>query len=1235
MTQAVEDARYATQREETYGSKHSGQADVEDIHGLEDMDWVRRESWLGSQNITDVEVVDAQEVPAEEAGGDPDSGSTYVRLELEVTRDRFAFLRYIWYAGIALVAVWFLFVSLRFARRLRRQGVPYTEALPMDCPLPVYVVDGLSTPCLAGLLRPAIYLNRAALNSGHLDHILTHELVHYRHRDHWWAVVRCACLAVQWFNPLVWAAAYLSRQDCETACDASAIQRLGEGERLAYGHTLVNMIAAGRHPSALFQTATTMTGSLTSIRQRVTLIAKKPRMTALTLAAALVVSLVAAGCAFGGAGGQADSLSQEWYGDYVVDGERGNGIVAPMAMSYTIPADGVGTITISADTCASQKEDGYLDPAAQDPGYQAVEFDLSTYGNADGYDIALDDFFSAYESIQAYEVANAAYPTQLLVLDGELWIVLNAQENSAVFCRLAEADAVFETSVLFDLPEELSGQVTAVVTGHFTDEIVTYYYTPEFNEEEMENDYLKSRFFTVQRVTPGEFEDEYNNHVTVGYLSFPGRDSASYYVLDDANGGVVVDDVYGYDQVATALTEWVEGLFAADDAITPIDLSDTPFVDDFSYSGNHIDVTVWPYGDSDDPDAPYWTLVLSQPATQGDGGIWCVERAFYTDENGVQPTMYVLPETDLTAAEYYAQLQAQADAGEVFSSTTAGYDEGNTAVNFVYQWLELDSAGIGYGEMYSAGKGAGRDDIGPAITGTDAAMQAQELYDAIVGMGRLSTFQKDFYLEVDDGEEVTRLAITQDNGYNVDRSGDFMLGFDWETSFVGQSPSGISITMESADGDSWIQCWENSDLVLLHQDGEDTWMTAVTRYEHSHTPYRRLLAWADEAMHYQITYETTVDGSVTDYQQVAEQYLEQLAAAWRAAPDWVISKPEDAQPGSATVTQAYWGEGENFCTSTLLYIQIDPMGEGAGYWQAGSGLDEIEEGPYTTANGYYVYNLGRDFARNENGDWVCTGGYTGEFGIDLPTPVEEATVKQLVSYFFHTSGFAHDYSIPYELSDRSTQELATLNDILPGCSDDEARQFCAALGLHLSEYAQYHDLGYQGLYGLLDEPYRTYLGGARVTDQELALSNGVRLGMDLDEVRALLGTKEEMAATEDPERRSFRSGPVNYYFKRSGGRYVLSDLSVDEGADLAAFRDIKSGDSIESVLSKLPVQNREWKRQATQTLYGSNGRPENGYAQVKYVDSYYVIEILTQRYRAALTFGSDHTVRYIDAGIRS
>lgn len=441
--------------------------------------------------------------------------------------------------------------------------------------------------------------------------------------------------------------------------------------------------------------------------------------------------------------------------------------------------------------------------------------------------------------------------------------------------------------------------------------------------------------------------------------------------------------------------------------------------------------------------------------------------------------MYVLPETDLTAAEYYAQLQAQADAGEVFSSTTAGYDEGNTAVNFVYQWLELDSAGIGYGEMYSAGKGASRDDIGPAITGTDAAMQAQELYDAIVGMGRLSTFQKDFYLEVDDGGEVTRLLIGQMNGPNVNHTGDFMLGFTWETSFMGQSPSGISITIQSADGDSWIQCWENSDLVLLHQDGEDVWATATAQDEtwmvantQSGDPlYRWLLAWADEAMHYQITYETTVDGAVTDYQQVLDQYMEQVATAWRAAPDWVISKPEDAQPGDNQVSSAYWGEYETFEASTKLYIQIDPMGESAGYWQAGSGLGEIASGPYTTADGYYVHYISGSFARNEAGDWHCTALYTDGFALDFPTPLEEATVEQLVDYFFHTSGFAHEYSIPMELCQRSLSELSAALD-----RADDPQALCAALGHFFWEYPWLDEgLTYEVLLDGLDDQYTAWM----------------------------------------------------------------------------------------------------------------------------------------------------------------
>lgn len=203
--------------------------------------------------------------------------------------------RPVWLGGAALMALWFTAVNLKLRRRLR--GAEWIEA---DCPLPVYVSDALPSPCLVGTVRPKIYVTPAALESpGRLRHVLAHELAHYRHKDHWWALVRCACLCLYWFDPLAWWAAALSRQDCELACDEGAIRALGEGERIPYGRTLVGMIAAGRTP--LLQTATTMTGGKRRVKERVTLIARKPKtVLALALAAALILAC-AVGCAFSGA----------------------------------------------------------------------------------------------------------------------------------------------------------------------------------------------------------------------------------------------------------------------------------------------------------------------------------------------------------------------------------------------------------------------------------------------------------------------------------------------------------------------------------------------------------------------------------------------------------------------------------------------------------------------------------------------------------------------------------------------------------------------------------------------------------------------------------------------------------------------------------------------------------------------------------------------------------------------
>lgn len=56
------------------------------------------------------------------------------------------------------------------------------------------------------------------------------------------------------------------------------------------------------------------------------------------------------------------------------------------------------------------------------------------------------------------------------------------------------------------------------------------------------------------------------------------------------------------------------------------------------------------------------TLLLSQPARQGEGGVWCVEGCFY---NQYGTSRLVLPrDTGMTAADYYAQVQEEADRGE-------------------------------------------------------------------------------------------------------------------------------------------------------------------------------------------------------------------------------------------------------------------------------------------------------------------------------------------------------------------------------------------------------------------------------------------------------------------------------------------------------------------------------------------------------------------------------------------
>ena len=226
-----------------------------------------------------------------------------------------ALLPVVWAAGAVLTGGALLWANLRFSLRLRRERCQLDLEPEITGGLPVYLCHELASPCLHGLIHPAIYLNPAALESRErLEFVLAHEKTHYRHRDHIWGALRCVLLAVYWFDPLVWWAAAASRRDCELACDEAVTAAMEEARRRDYGRCLVELIPR-RVPGTALLAATSMSGSAGAMQRRLKAIvtAKKPRRAAIALTLAGAVLLTA--CTFTGAKGITSAR------DYLAEGE--------------------------------------------------------------------------------------------------------------------------------------------------------------------------------------------------------------------------------------------------------------------------------------------------------------------------------------------------------------------------------------------------------------------------------------------------------------------------------------------------------------------------------------------------------------------------------------------------------------------------------------------------------------------------------------------------------------------------------------------------------------------------------------------------------------------------------------------------------------------------------------------------------------------------------------------------
>ena len=109
----------------------------------------------------------------------------------------------------------------------------------------------VKSPALHGLLRPRLLLPKgftAEFSRAELQFIFFHELAHLKRRDLLLNWMVAALQVVHWFNPLVWVGFSRWRADREIACDAMALEAVGQERSQEYGRTILRLLESFAHP---------------------------------------------------------------------------------------------------------------------------------------------------------------------------------------------------------------------------------------------------------------------------------------------------------------------------------------------------------------------------------------------------------------------------------------------------------------------------------------------------------------------------------------------------------------------------------------------------------------------------------------------------------------------------------------------------------------------------------------------------------------------------------------------------------------------------------------------------------------------------------------------------------------------------------------------------------------------------------------------------------------------------
>lgn len=818
------------------------------------------------------------------------SGPTLAELGAKLARP-------VWLGGAALMAGWFLLVNLGLRRKLRAAR----RLKGVECPLPVYLSDALPSPCLCGAARPAVYVTSAAVESpNRLRHVLAHELTHYRQKDHWWALLRCVCLCLYWFDPLVWWAAALSRQDGELACDEGAIRALGEGERIPYGRTLVAMIAAGR--TSLLQTATTMTGGKRKVRQRVKLIARGPKtVIAVALAAALIVG-GAVGCTFTGAPEEEaktlDNLQQrlmelpeEWKDK--VD-------VYP---SDDLDPDCLATYWLN-DPKWVDLSSGYLLNLYQ-CDQATIEANISGgfWGSGGS---GLDTFARSGDLYYSIEwAADGRY--QDAELGEEYWAAVNAMKDH-VKAAVLDTQGVepYSSSAgtqpldtlrarLEDIPEELRGDA-AVYHGdapepeHSVD--VTYVLDNASPDSE-------GWLCSLRQWDQVGFED-WLYSVGAGHTEVFARDAEHYYAFVWPTSVQYADeDAQRYAAASRGIGEYARKQVLDTQGVERYDATELRQREYLWEGKTYTDVAYWPYKNiTGDTENSVWIIRLVQLATDGPGGVWIPEREQIIDAE-VDPTpRHVRPsetrEMGLTVTQYAQYLQDEADAGRADWAT----DPVQVCMHYAVTVCGHSEANVT--EDCFTRDGTYIQDVVNSTLPSEEELAVQAAMDEIcyapsvdftlapAGSSRVYAYQVEGPLD-----NWLTYGMRAFSGYG---------GYTWE--YLGETirdtPLGDTLRISTPER-TFVQAWSGSNIILIQRTSGDT---AETAYYEAHDrgespnsaplgtprlnpgPYQLLRECFDEVELQQLRAPfLTVDDNGQSHEEIADKWALDFEGAYlKCAP---------------------------------------------------------------------------------------------------------------------------------------------------------------------------------------------------------------------------------------------------------------------------------------------------------------------------------------------------------------